>query len=160
MNTYTNPINNPYFNEELARYENRRRLKPTEKLALYRWLSTGHRLQDAPQSRHLYLSDTPAGWDFIDVYRLDKEIDSDIRGMNRFQKADYFRTYFGYDGPDMQDEDLPFDDDGLDLSNPDNQRMVKRKLFWMWEFITTEDLSEEAEEYIKEHMDQQTPLEW
>lgn len=137
-------------------------MNPGEKRALHYWLACGHSAADTPPSRYLKPCGIPDGWGFLDVYRLEKELDADTAGMDSLQKAYYLRKYF--------EGDISFDDpvqenpeeSSLHAEEPatDKYNAMNRKLFWMWEFICSEDLCDEAEEYMKDHKEQETPFEW
>lgn len=81
--------------------------------------------------------------------------------MDPVQKETYLQKYvinaeaFPLCEDPLQEEAVSYASE----SGQDEKKMT-RKLFWMWEFICGEDLTEEAEEYIKDHMNQETPLEW
>ena len=70
-----------YFNAvELERYEKEVPMTYYEKTLLRKWVMSGHSPQDNPGSRYLYLTGSEP-YDFLDVYRMDKEIRQAMRGM-------------------------------------------------------------------------------
>ena len=47
----------------------------------------------------------------------------------------------------------------LALTAKEKIRLLQRKLFYIWMFLSQEGLEEDAEEYVKNHMDEPTPFE-
>lgn len=39
-------------------------------------------------------------------------------------------------------------------------KKIKQALFWLWEFVCTEGLHEEAEDFLLSHKDTETPFDW
>lgn len=112
--------------ESLTHYEVEHHMNPGEKRALHYWLACGHSAADTPPSRYLKACGIPDGWDFLDVYRLEKELDADTAGMDSLQKEYYLRKYFG--------EDIGLNDPVQEKSSlheehaSDRYSMMKRKL--------------------------------
>lgn len=44
--------------------------------------------------------------------------------------------------------------------NETGSRQLKRTLFWLWEFVCTEGLHEEAEDFLLSHKDADMPFDW
>lgn len=165
---------------ELERYEAEVPMTPAEKRALRKWVASGHCVRESPGSRYAL---TSREQDFLDVYRMDREIRHELRGKTKAECEEYLKAYRGktddeYD-PDI-DVELP-ETEGDDpfgmkkkISGPFNpkpekkgaierkymdQRWRNRELFYLWMFIANEGLQEEAREYLKENMDEPVPFE-
>jgi hypothetical protein len=92
-----------YFNAmELERYETSVPMTPYEKRLLRKWVISGHSPGENPGSRYICLSGSEP-YDFLDVYRMDREIRRDTKGMSAEQKEAYLKAYTGW--TDMDDTD-------------------------------------------------------
>lgn len=145
----------------LKLYEEQHHMNAGEKRALHYWLAAGHERDEAPPSRYLPQNQIPDDWEFIDIYRMDKELDADTYGMDPLRREAYIREFairtnqagdeldetFGLIKPDISEKPLS-----------KNGSKSERKLFWLWEYLASEDMTEEAEEYLKDHLDQPTFL--
>lgn len=158
-----------YLNEDrhpdisLNLYEEQHHMNAGEKMALHYWLAAGHERNEAPPSRYLRPERIPDNWEFIDIYRMDKELDADTIGMDPLQKEAFIRKFAIQTNRIGDELDEPFDPTIHDVSEKllsGSGSKTGRKLFWLWEYLASEDLTEEAEEYLKEHLDQPTFLDW
>lgn len=141
-------------------YEEEHHMNAGEKRALHYWLAAGHERNETPPSRYLRPERIPDDWEFIDIYRMDKELDADTSGMDPLQREAYIREFAVRTNPVGDELDEPFERIVPAASeNPlPKSGKADRKLFWLWEYLASEDLTEEAEEYLKEHLDQPTFL--
>ena len=101
-----------YFNaRELARYEEEVPMTPYEKKLLRQWVISGHSPLDNAGSRYVCLSGSES-LDFLDVYRMDREIREATKGMNRKEKDAYLKSYIGWtdDDPIETSEWLPVEE--------------------------------------------------
>ena len=69
---------------------------------LRKWVISGHSPRENPGSRYICLSGSEP-YDFLDVYRMDREIRRDTKGMSAEQKEAYLKAYTGW--TDMDDTD-------------------------------------------------------
>lgn len=90
---------------ELEKYEKEVPMSPYEKRALRKWVMSGHSPQENPGSKYICPMCTEL-YDFIDVYRMDKEISRDIKGMTMSEKEAYLKEYFGW--TDELSDDKPW----------------------------------------------------
>ena len=81
--------------EELRRYEEEVPMTYYEKTLLRKWVMAGHSPCENPGSKYICLPDYP-DMDFLDVYRMDREIRKDIKGMTKAQKMEYFKELEGW----------------------------------------------------------------
>ena len=102
---------------ELARYEAEVPMTPYEKRALRKWVVSGHSPLENTGSKYLCIS-SDAPYDFLDIYRMDRELEKEMRGMTDAEKKSYLMEYMGWtDEPDherssdlipIHEEDIPF----------------------------------------------------
>ena len=97
---------------ELERYEFEVPMTPYEKRLLRKWVISGHNPREMPPSRYLCLTGSEP-YDFLDVYRMDREIRKAIRGLNKVEKEAYIKDYMGW-----TNDPIGFDDHN-DLLPPD-----------------------------------------
>lgn len=109
-----------YFNAmELERYEREVPMSPYEKKLLRKWVMSGHSPSENPGSKYLFMMDT-SYCDFLEVYRMDRDIRRDMKGMNKAERTAYLKEEMGWtDDPEEDDpytelypdSYLPFDTD-------------------------------------------------
>lgn len=104
---------------ELERYEQKVPMSSYEKKLLRKWVMSGHSPYENPGSKYLFTLDT-SSWDFLDVYRMDRDIRRDMKGMSKAEQTAYLKEEMGCpDDPENNDPykelypetDLPFDTD-------------------------------------------------
>ncbi len=105
---------------ELERYEQEVPMTSHEKKLLHKWVMDGHNPRENPGSKYIFLAGSEP-YDFLDVYRMDRKIQQDMKGMNPDEQEAYLKEYTGWkdESPDSElieflepsDEDLihPFD---------------------------------------------------
>lgn len=94
-----------YFNAlELERYENEVPMTYYEKTLLRKWVMSGHSPQENPGSRYLCLTGSEP-YDFLDVYRMDKEIRQAMRGMTKEEQKAYLMEYMGWTDDEPAEDD-------------------------------------------------------
>ena len=70
-------------------------MTPYERRLLRKWVISGHSPRENPGSRYICLSGSEP-YDFLDVYRMDREIRRDTKGMSAEQKEAYLKAYTGW----------------------------------------------------------------
>ena len=80
----------------LESYELKVPMTSYEKKALRKWVMSGHSPYENPGSKYLPAIDMMP-YDFIDVYRLDKKVAKEIKGMSDDEYVAYVKDYFGWD---------------------------------------------------------------
>ena len=153
---YTNAI-------ELEAYEERTPMTPYEKRALRRWVASGHSVLEPPPSKYGCIYPAHPVPDFLEVYRTDKELDAATKGMTPEQRIAYLKEYIGFvDETDAERQERE-ETERLHRQTPEKAqqkiRKLQRELFYTWIFLSQEGIREEAEEFIKEHMDEPVPFE-
>lgn len=143
---------------ELGDYEQNVPMTPDEKQALRRWVLSGHRVYEAPASKYACLcGEWPA--DFLDVYRLDKELDAAVQGKSAAEREIYLRQYFG------DEEEVPLEKmkqenwEKFPKQMQDYVRKLKREVFYLWIFLTEQGLWEDAREFMEENRNEPVPFE-
>ena len=82
------PDDRAFFNAlELERYEESVPMTYYEKTLLRKWVMAGHSPSEDPGSRYISLIPDLSAYDFLDVYRMDKEIRRDTKGMSKDEKT-------------------------------------------------------------------------
>lgn len=103
-----------YYNAmELERYEQEVPMSSYERRLLRKWVIAGHNPRENPGSKYLCLS-ASAPYDFLDVYRMDREIRRAMKGMNEAEQEACLKEYMGW--RDEQSDNIPW----LDF-DPDNE---------------------------------------
>ena len=80
---------------ELERYEREVPMSRYEKKLLREWVVSGHSPRENPGSRYICLTGSEP-YDFLDVYRMDREIRQDMNGMNKAEQEAYLKDYMGW----------------------------------------------------------------
>lgn len=84
-----------YWNaKELEEYEQTVPMTRYEKKLLRNWVMSGHSPYENAGSKYLCLTGNES-YDFLSIYRIDKEISRNTRGMNNEEKQAYLREYMG-----------------------------------------------------------------
>lgn len=89
----------------------------------------------------------------------DREIEKAIRGMTEDERYEYIhREYPGRDRTPAGGAGT-----GREERGPENiakcLKQLARETYYLWSFIWQEGLKEEAQEFIKDHKDEETPFE-
>lgn len=164
MKNHKRKLHNPEENirashkRELGDYEQNVPMTSNEKQALRRWVLSGHSVYEAPASKYASLcGEWPT--DFLDVYRLDKELDAAVQGKNAIEREIYLRQYFG------DEEEVPLEKakqeswEELPKQVRDYVRKLKREVFYLWIFLTEQGLWEDAREFMEENRNEPAPFE-
>ena len=100
---------------ELEKYELVVPMTPYEKRLLRNWVASGHSVHENAGSKYICLAGGSPPFDFLDVYRMDKEIRHDIKGMSKAEQEAYLKAYIGWSDEDT--DFIPWPDDTSDDSN-------------------------------------------
>ncbi len=100
---------------ELERYEREVPMTYYEKKLLRKWVMSGHSPRENTGSKHLCLTGSEP-YDFLDVYRMDKEIRRDMKGMSEAEQKAYLMEYMGW----TDDNPASETDDFIELSEDDS----------------------------------------
>ena len=94
---------------ELEQYEANVPMTAYEKRLLRRWGALGHSPKENAGSKYLCLTGSE-GYDFLDVYRMDREIQKAMRGMDSAEQAAYLKEYTGWTDDDELMNLLPIEE--------------------------------------------------
>lgn len=96
-----------YLNaRELERYEDTVPMSTYEKRLLRQWVLSGHSPRENAGSRYICLTGSET-YDFLDVYRMDREIRKDTMGMNKAEEEAYLKEYMGWSDEPKDPEGWP-----------------------------------------------------
>lgn len=148
---------------ELEKYEERTPMTPAEKRALRRWAASGHSVREAPPSKYPCLQCAYPPPDFLDAYRAEREIDRATKGMDEEEALSWLKENYGPAPEDPEEKERHLENERLHRETPEKARKtieaLQRKLFHMWVFLAREGMEDDAEEYLKSHMDEPAPFE-
>lgn len=145
--------------EEFRDYTAQNIMSRYERRLLREWVRSGHSVYDTVESRYLPGPAYPP-MDFLDAYRLDRELSKAMKGMNRSERAAYLKDYTGYEDPTQEEVSMEEARGNTPELIKDRIRHLERERFHLWEFIWQEGLGDEAREFMEEHADDQVPFEW
>ena len=148
---------------ELEEYEMKTPMTPYEKRALRRWVASGHSVMEPPPSKYACVYPSSPLPCFLDVYRTDKELDVATKGMSTEQRISYLKEYVGFVDETEEELQTRKENECLRKSTPEKVqekiRMLQREMCYTWLFLAQEGLLEDAQEFVKQHMDEPTPFE-
>lgn len=142
-----------YIQEVNEEFLKKTPMTPQERRAVRKWMSEGHCILEPWESPNLPGPMYPP-YNFLDSYRLDREIDRETAGMNEKEKIRYLKNYWGCED-DEKEPDKPTET--LEEAQARN-RKLNRILTHLWIYLMQEGLWDEAEAYIKEHKDDWLPF--
>ncbi len=106
------PDDMAYLNAmELERYEREVPMSYYEKMLLRKWVASGHSPRENAGSKYVCLTGSEP-YDFLDVYRMDREIRREMKGMSKSEQEAYLKKYTGWADETVDDNPWPeFDPD-------------------------------------------------
>jgi len=146
--------------EELEDYERKVAMTPAEKRALRKWVSEGHSVAENPGSRYICTYGMYPPPDYLDVYRMDREIRSGLRGKTRAEKTAYLKEYAGYGEETPQEKQEREDAANTPDSVKEYIHKLEREVFYLWLFLSRENMEADAREYVEENRDEPIPFEF
>ena len=84
------------FWQEFREYTKQNSMSRYERRLLREWVHAGHSVYEAAESKYLPGPAYPP-MDFLDAYRLDRELSEAMKGMNKAERAAYLKAYTGYE---------------------------------------------------------------
>ena len=107
-----------YYNAmELEDYEETVPMTPYERRLLRKWVAAGNSVHESPGSRYFCLKIFPCK-DFLEIYRMDREIRAAVKGMSKAEKEAYLKDYIGWRDPvpgeDAGEDWPPIDDEDIE----------------------------------------------
>ena len=89
------------FWEEYREYIRVTPMTPYERRILRKWVSECHSVYHDPGSKYLGYSAIPMP--FLDVYRMDREFDLEMKGMSKTERIEYLKSVTGWIDPDTEE---------------------------------------------------------
>ena len=139
-----------YLKQELKEYEKNTPMTEEERKALHEWVADGNSVHE---NAAMASYDGGRPMDFLDVYREEERLRRAVAGMSYEQESRYLLEEYGIDR------------DGVTTPKPPSYEELKKKAnrlyrtcFLYWEVLVANDLREEANEYVREHIDEEWPF--
>lgn len=157
MNRYQSPVimneeeKQDYRWEQYNSYIRTYRTTPKERKLLRRWVASGHSVYENPGSR--YICDQYPPLDYLDVYRQDQEIKAALEGKSPAEAELYLKEYMGYET--VLPEETTY---RQKKSAREHIHDLEHELFFLWEYLCSEGLWNEAKEYLEEHEQDEIPF--
>ena len=147
-----------YLWDEYQDYIAQKPMTAYERRLVRNWVKEGNSVYGCTQSR--YYGESAYPMEFLEVYRSDRAIDKELQGKTPQERETYLKDLLGYQEESAEGKELR----EAKAKTPDlinaHIRKLERELFHTWAFIMEEGLYSEALEYVNEHKDEETPLEW
>ncbi len=142
-----------YLEEELAAYEAETSMSKDERRELRDWVRSGHSVHESPGSRYMPGYGELQNEDFLDAYRDDTAIDEALEGLTDDEQLAWLKENFGVEVPEEPSEPTTSE-------LKECIRTSERELFFLWGFISSKGLYNEANEYVTAHFDDPIPFEY
>ena len=155
---FTNEELQQYYLDQYKDYVSFTPMTPYERRILYKWVSSGHSVYTSPGSK--YLPDGGSYQAFLDVYRIDRDLSIEMKGMKPAERISYLKAVTGWVEP-TPDEIIEFK--ARKAANDDVKtyvRIIQRELAHLWEYIWQEGLHDDARAYVDDLKDEETFFEW
>ena len=95
--------------DEYKKYVQENKTSKYERKLLRDWVRSGHSVYETVESRYLTGPSEPP-MDYLDAYRLDKELKDAMKGMTITERTSYLKAWMGWDdpSPDQTSSDIGF----------------------------------------------------
>ena len=140
-----------FLKQELKEYEKVTPMTDEEKTVLHEWVRCGHSVHET-DSMAVYEGGQPV--DFLDVYREDMKIRRALESMSYEEGSKYLLEEYGIDRDGVMEPTPPTYDELKKIAI-----RLNRAWFLYREFLIFKGLNEEAEEYVRDHIDEEQPFE-
>ena len=147
-----------YLWDEYQDYIATKPMTAYERRLVRKWVKEGNSVYDCRDSR--YYGENAYPMEFLEMYRMDREIDRALQGKTPKERVAYLKELLGYDDEPAEEKVLREARDKTPEIIIDHIRKLQRELFHLWVFIDEEGLRSEATEYMEEHKDNETLFEW
>ncbi len=139
-----------FLTQELKAYEKITPMTKDERAILHEWVRTGHSVHEN-DAMAVYEGGRPL--DFLDVYREEGEIRQALASMTYAEGSKYLLEEYGIDRDGVMTPKPPTYEELAKRA-----RRLYRTCFLYWEFLIANDLRDEANEYVREHFDEEMPF--
>lgn len=148
---------------ELENYEETVPMTAYEKRALRRWVASGHSVSETPPSKYPCACCRNPPLSFLEVYRMEKELDAALKGLTGEEQLAYLKEYAGGECETREERKKRLENEELHRQTPEAVRKaiasLRRRLFYTEIYLAQEGLYEEAREFVEGHMDTPVPFE-
>ena len=151
--------NNSRYWKEYKDYISRNKMSNYERRLLREWVRSGHSVYETVESKYLPGPMYPP-MDFLDAYRLDRELSDAMKGMNMEEKGAYLKAFMGYEDPSPEELAMEEAKKNTPKLIEERVRRLERERGALWDFVWQKGLRVEAEEYVADHKDEEVPFEW
>lgn len=142
-----------YLWEEYRRYIKEVPMTRRERHELYQWVSKGHSISESPGSK--YPPDKYPEPDFLDTIREDLEIEKELAGKTSSEQEQFLKDYIGYSDESII---LPATDRLKEMK--DHIGKIEHDLFYLWMYLSSEGLINEAQEFLRDFEEDPIPFGW
>ena len=139
-----------FLSKELKEYENVTPMTDQERTALREWVHAGNSVHENA-AMAVYESGRPL--DFLDVHREDEELRRVLDSMSYEDGSKYLLEEYGIDRDGIMTPEAPTYEELKEKAD-----RLCRTCFLYWEFLRARGLREEADEYVREHIDEEWPF--
>lgn len=145
--------------EEFRQYTEENNMTKYERHLLRDWVRSGHSVYETVESRYLPGPSNPP-MDFLEMYRFDRELTADMKGMTPAEKESYLKACMGWQNPMPEEIVMQEARQQAPEAIKDRVRCLERDLLHLWEFVWQEGLGEDAGEFVKARRNETVPFEW
>ena len=139
-----------FLNKELKEYENVTAMTDQERTALREWVHAGNSVHENA-AMAVYEGGRPL--DFLEVYREEEELRRVLGSMSYEDGSKYLFEEYGIDRDGTMMPEAPSYEELKEKAN-----RLSRTCFLYWEFLGARGLREEADEYVRKHIDEEWPF--
>lgn len=144
--------------DEYQDYIAKKPMTAYERRLVRKWVREGNSVYGCMQSR--YYGESAYPMEFLEVYRMDREIDRDLQGRTPKEREEYLKQLLGHKEENEEEKALREAKEKTPELTAAHIHKLERELFHTWAFIMSEGLYSEAKEYLEEHKDEELPFIW
>lgn len=137
-----------FLQQELREYEKMTAMTEDERIALHEWIRAGNSVHENG-GMVSYEGGIPA--DFLDVYREEEELRRKLSSMTEEERKRYLYVEYGIENEPSKK--LTYEE------LQENSRRLYRTCMLYWEILARNGLGEEADVYLRLHIDEEMPFE-
>ena len=137
-----------FLQQELREYEKMTAMTEDERIALHEWVRAGNSVHENG-GMVSYEGGIPA--DFMDVYREEEELRRKLSSMTEEERKRYLYVEYGIENEPSKK--LTYEE------LQENSRRLYRTCMLYWEILARNGLGEEADAYLRLHIDEEMPFE-
>lgn len=139
-----------FLMQELKAYEKITPMTEEERAILHEWVRAGHSVHEN-DAMAVYEGGCPL--DFLVVYREQEEVRRTLASMTHEEGSRYLLEEYDIDRDGVMTPHLPTYEELAERA-----RRLYRACFLYGQFLSANDLRNQADEYVKEHFDEEMPF--